>query len=180
MYISVFLVWNQYGNLNRNLKFILKGIGFTGLIVLLAVFRSGTPESDAWIETGWWGILGLIGWGYFVTALVYLFVKDKLFLTGLFWLFFILLNVFSQLRMLGFLDFTKPVFGVIIDGNTPSIVMAGLFFSLVFRKLNQSKISEIYCSWFVTGSFVLIFRLYFPELVYYFKNSGNPKLGNDL
>ncbi len=139
MYISVFLVWNQYGNLNRNLKFILKGIGFTGLIVLLALFRSGTPEAMTWIETGWWGILGLIGWGYFVTALVYLFVKDKLFLTGLIWLFFILMNVFSQLRMLSFLDFIKPVFGVIIDGNTPSIVMAGLFFSLIFRKLHQTK-----------------------------------------
>lgn len=138
MYLSVFLVWNRYNKINRNLKFILKGIGIAGLIVLMAIFRSGTSEEVSWLITGWWGILGLIGWGYFVTALVYLFTKDNLLLTGIFWLFFIVLNVLSQLNMLDFLNFIKPVFGVIISGNTPSIVMAGLFFSLIFRKMHQT------------------------------------------
>ncbi|HSM48766.1 MAG TPA: DUF5009 domain-containing protein, partial [Draconibacterium sp.] len=61
MYISVFLIWNQYGDLNRNYKYFLKGIGFVGLIVLAVIFRSGTPEKVGWMQTGWWGILGLIG-----------------------------------------------------------------------------------------------------------------------
>ncbi len=174
MYISVFLVWNQYGNLNRNLKLILKVIGITGLIVLLAVFRSGTPESVSWIETGWWGILGLIGWGYLVTALVFLCVKENLLLTGLFWLFFILLNVLSQLSMLGFLDFAKPVFGVIIDGNTPSIVMAGLFFSLVFTRLNQSNVRKFIAFGLLLGILSLFSGFIFRNWFIISKIMGTP------
>jgi predicted acyltransferase len=40
-----------------------------------------------------------------------------------------------MLGLLHFLDFIKPVFGVVIDGNVPSIVLAGLLFSLVLQKL---------------------------------------------
>ena len=97
IYISVFLIWNQYGNLNRNVIYILKGIGFAGLIVLAVIFQSGTPEKTEWMQTGRWGILGLIGWGYLAAALVYLAAKENLWKTGFFWLFFLVLNVLSQL-----------------------------------------------------------------------------------
>lgn len=134
IYISVFLIWNQYGNLNRNVIYILKGIGFVGLIVLAAIFQSGTPEKTEWMQTGRWGILGLIGWGYMAASLVYLAAKENLWKTGFFWLFFLALNVLSQLGMLSFLNFLRPVFGVLIGGNTPLLVVSGLFFALILRK----------------------------------------------
>ena len=139
MYLSVFLVWNNYNNLKLHSRLILKGIGFAGLFFLLLIFRSGTESESNWLITGWWGILGLIGWGYFVTALTYVFVRDKLFVTGIIWLFFVGLNILSQLNLLYFLNFLKPVFGVLISGNTPSIVLAGLFFSLLFRKFQSEN-----------------------------------------
>ncbi|HKJ78453.1 MAG TPA: DUF5009 domain-containing protein [Prolixibacteraceae bacterium] len=142
MYLCIFLIWNQYENIKSFYKVILKGLGFAGLVVLLLIFRSGTVDDPQWLVTGWWGILGLIGWGYFVTAFVYLIGRENLLLTGVIWLFFIGLNIFAQLNLLGFLNFAKPVFGVIISGNTPSIVMAGLFFSLLFRKLKQKNSHE--------------------------------------
>lgn len=77
VYISIFLVWNQYGNLRTKYVALLKGIGVVGLIVLVAVFKAGTPNEISWIQTGWWGILGLIGWGYFVTAFTYVFTFQK-------------------------------------------------------------------------------------------------------
>ena len=104
MYISVFLIWNQYRNLSTTVVLLLKGIGVLGLIALAVAFRSGTPENVGWMETGWWGILGLIGWGYFVAAVVYLICKDSLLKTGVFWVFFIVLNILSQLIMMDFLD----------------------------------------------------------------------------
>lgn len=134
MYVSVFLVWNLYKNVSGKVVFILKGLGIAGLIVLVILFRSGTPENPGWLTTGWWGILGLIGWGYLVTALVYLVSKENLLKTALFWLLFLALNILSQLGLLSFFDFIRPVFGVIISGNTPLLVISGLFFSLVLRK----------------------------------------------
>jgi len=138
VYICIFLIWNLYGYLKKKYAIILKVIGLIGLIVLAAIFKGGTPEELTWIRTSWWGILGLIGWGYLVTSLVYLILKDNLLGTCLIWLGFVGINILSQLKMLDFLDFLNPVFGVILGGNIPSIVLAGLFFSLVLRSTTEA------------------------------------------
>lgn len=139
MYISVFLVWNQYGNKRQWVPVVLKSVGIAGLIMIALIFRTGTSEEPGWFITGWWGILGLIGWGYWVTALVYVFSGENLLKTGTWLLVFFGLNILSQLGLLHFMNFLKPVFGVILDGNTPLIVLAGLFFSLVLRKYGNSQ-----------------------------------------
>ncbi len=139
VYISVFLIWNQYKNLELNVQFILKGIGVIGLITLVTIFRSGTPDDISWLKTGWWGILGLIGWGYVVAAFTYLLVKDNLIITVLVWLFFIVSNMLSNSGMLSFFNSIRPVFGVILDGNIPSLVLAGLVFSLILRKFTKGN-----------------------------------------
>jgi len=155
MYLSVFLIWNQYRNLSGTVLFLLKGIGVLGLVALAVVFRSGTPDNVDWMETGWWGILGLIGWGYFVAAVVYLICKDSLLKTGVFWVLFVVLNILSQLNMLDFLNPIKPVFGVILSGNVPSIVMTGLLFSLILRNLEKQDIKKFIVAGVVFGVLVL-------------------------
>ena len=155
VYLSVFLIWNQYRNFSKKIVLVFKGVGFLGLIILALIFRSGTPENISWMETGWWGILGLIGWGYLVTALVYLLCKDSLIKTSFFWILFIALNILSQLRILDFLNPLKPVFGVIIGGNVPLIVMTGLVFSLVLRNLGKKDIKKFVIAGVVLGILVL-------------------------
>jgi len=151
MYVCVFLVWNLYPKNNKLRYFFLgmKGAGIIGLIILAAIFRSGTEGHVGWMQTGWWGILGLIGWGYLAAALTYFLIRDKLLGVALIWLVFVLLNLLSQLGITDFLNPVKPVLGVFIDGNTPSIVLAGLLTSLIFRKLLKKN--------FKTVVFVLIF-----------------------
>lgn len=155
MYLSVFLIWNQYRNLSGTVLLLLKGIGVLGLIALAVVFRSGTAENVGWMQTGWWGILGLIGWGYFVAAVVYLICKDSLLKTVVFWVLFVVLNILSQLNMLDFLNPIKPVFGVILGGNVPSIVMTGLVFSLILRNLEKQDIKKFIIAGVVFGVLVL-------------------------
>lgn len=156
VYISVFLVWNQYQKLNNNLTIILKVAGVTGLVILAAVFRSGTPENTGWMTTGWWGILGLIGWGYFVAAIVYLICKDNLLRTSVFWTLFFVLNILSQLGLTNFLDPVKPVFGVIISGNVPLIVLTGMVFSLLLRNLERENIKKFIITGVLLGIFMLV------------------------
>jgi len=155
MYVSVFMIWNQYRNLSGTVLLLLKGTGIIGLIALAAVFRSGTPENVGWMHTSWWGILGLIGWGYFVAAVVYLICKDSLLKTGVFWVLFVVLNVLSQLNMMDFLDPVKPVFGVILDGNVPSIILTGLVFSLILRNLEKQDITKFIIAGVVFGGVML-------------------------
>ncbi len=156
VYISVFLVWNQYQKLNQSLTIILKVAGVAGLVILAAVFRSGTPENTGWMTTGWWGILGLIGWGYFVAAIVYLICKDNLLRTSVFWTLFFVLNILSQLGLTNFLDPVKPVFGVIISGNVPLIVLTGMVFSLLLRNLERENIKKFIITGVLLGIFMLV------------------------
>lgn len=154
LYVSVFLIWNAYPKKDgkKFLYLFLKGLGIVGLIALLIVFKAGKPDHVSWLKIEWWGILGLIGWGYFVAALACLFLKSKLWPVAGLWIFFIGINICSQSGLLGWLDFLNPVFGVIIDGNVPSIVLAGLTVGLILgkREWNFEKIA-----WIIAGLGVL-------------------------
>lgn len=136
VYLSIFLIWNDYpGNVRlKNWFTALRLLGIAGLCALAFVFRAGDLANTTWLEPGWWGILGLIGWGYFVSASVYLLVGERIAATAGVWFFFIVLNMLSQWGSLNGLDFLNPVFGVIISGNVPSIVLAGLLVSLILRR----------------------------------------------
>jgi heparan-alpha-glucosaminide N-acetyltransferase len=144
MYVSVFLIWNKYPA-NEKLKtlfFVLRIIGIAGLALLAIVFRAGEPGNISWFHTEWWGILGLIGWGYFVAASVNLLIGPRLWPTVAVWLFFIMLNILSSLGLTDFLDFIKPVFGVIINGDTPSVVLAGLVISIILKQGSQEPVKK--------------------------------------
>ncbi|MEZ4809273.1 MAG: DUF5009 domain-containing protein [Allomuricauda sp.] len=147
VYLSVFLVWNKYPENSSYGKLFLglKALGVIGLGILAIIFRAGTAEDPEWMATSWWGILGLIGWGYFAASLTYLFTKGKLVPIVLTWMFFIALNMFSQWNMLGFLNPIRPVFGVLISGNTPSIVLCGLVVGVLLKtyKSDFKKLQSI-------------------------------------
>jgi hypothetical protein len=53
---------------------------WAGIVILLGValwYRN--PNQEGWLQLRphWWGILGLIGWAYLVSALVYLFLRHN-------------------------------------------------------------------------------------------------------
>jgi heparan-alpha-glucosaminide N-acetyltransferase len=131
-YVSVFLIWNKYPKDSK--IHYLKYLGIVLLIVLAIIFRGGTLENPTRIEKGWWGILGLIGWGYFAAAFTYLFLKDKLWPTVLVWVAFLALNVLSQLNLTDFLNPLKPIFGVVLSGNVPLIVISGLIIGILLKQ----------------------------------------------
>ena len=98
VYFSFFLIWNRYPKEGKYFSKLasLKYLGIMGLIILAIVYRTGTTENIGWMSSSWWGILGLIGWGYLVSALTYLWVKDCLLgIIGM-WLGFTILNILAQ------------------------------------------------------------------------------------
>jgi heparan-alpha-glucosaminide N-acetyltransferase len=84
-YTSLILAWctvpRERGT-KRSLIWAAKALGVAGLVVLLAIYRRepgptefpfwGRVEDWAWLRTGWWGILGLIGWAYLTVGLLVL------------------------------------------------------------------------------------------------------------
>jgi predicted acyltransferase len=145
MYLGVFLFWNDYPD-KENKFFTITGLKFTGLAIfafLVLKFRSGQPANNGSLITSWWGILGLIGWGYLVSAFTYVLCRDSILKTSLFALFFLIMNMLSDWKLLGFLDPVKPVFGIIIDGNVPFIVLSGLIGGLLIKKIPVREFKKV-------------------------------------
>ncbi|AHW60610.1 Predicted acyltransferase [Draconibacterium orientale] len=172
IYVSIFLVWNKYPESDK-LKWLpvtLKAIGIIGIVSLVSIFRAGEPGHVEWLTTGWWGILGLIGWGYFTSVIVYLLCRSRLWYIVAAWLFFVTLNILSQLGLTNFLNFAKPVFGVIIGGNVPSIVIAGLLIGVILKQSSASVERKItifgaigiatFASGFILRNWFIISKIY--------------------
>ncbi|MDR1344025.1 MAG: DUF5009 domain-containing protein [Tannerellaceae bacterium] len=79
MVAAFILVWNRYPSTEdanrKRLYLLLKAIGLLVLLYLAVTFRDARGGVFA---SRWWGILGLIGWSYFLCALIYMFTRDRL------------------------------------------------------------------------------------------------------
>lgn len=140
MYTGVFLIWNSYKENDKNF-FTIAGLRLAGialLVFLVFKFRSGEFENNGSLITSWWGILGLIGWGYLVSAFVYLASRDNILNTTVAFLFFLAMNILAKLDLLNYLNPLKPYLGVIIEGNVPLIVISGMLTTLILKKYSGS------------------------------------------
>ena len=152
MYVSVFLVWNDYPMGRYRLPFLaMRAAGVATLLFLAIIFRSGTADDPGWMITGWWGILGLIGWGYLVSSLLYLAFRDSVTGTATALLFFLALNMLDQKGLLEFLDPLRPVLGIIIQANVPLIVLTGMLAGILLRKMREAGHQRIIILFIILG-----------------------------
>lgn len=138
MFVGVLLVWNQYppaeGPRARIYK-VLKYVGIVLLIVLAAIYRREDAGQIEWMQTSWWGILGLIGWSYLFSCAVYFFCKDnQIAMVGMI-AFFIALYIGDKTGKLDFIPFIGDYLwlGGHIGGHA-SITTAGMMVALLFVK----------------------------------------------
>ena len=145
IYTGVFLVWNNYSEDSSKIMTTMgfKLLGMALLVFLVFRFNSGKEVNNGSLITSWWGILGLIGWGYLVAAFVYLFGRDNILITSLTVVFFLALNILSGLQLLSFLNPVKSVFGTITDGNVPFIVLSGMLTTLILKKLSSGDYKKL-------------------------------------
>ena len=138
MYSGVFLIWYNYKENDKNF-YLINGLRLAGvamIVPMVFIFRSGETTGFSFHS---WGILGTIGWGYLVASLVYMGARDNLIKTAIALLFFLVMNILSKLHLLNFLNAVKPVFGVIINGNAPFIVLSGMFITLILKKFSKDN-----------------------------------------
>ena len=79
MTLAFFLIWNNYRSREkvRVRPLYLKVAGWLVLTFLAIIYVGRGEEGTQWMRFHWWGILGLIGWGYLLSALVYLGLGNR-------------------------------------------------------------------------------------------------------
>ncbi|WP_114750779.1 heparan-alpha-glucosaminide N-acetyltransferase domain-containing protein [Pleomorphovibrio marinus] len=133
--IGFFLVWMDYSRWEKvQFKPYLQGLGIVLLIGLAAIYQGGPMDEPTWMRPKWWGILGLIGWGYLIVSLIYLICQEN---KNALWMSFLLLvsfHVMEKSGFLGFLSTIRPYIWLIDNGATPVSCMGGVIVSIYFRE----------------------------------------------
>lgn len=137
LYIAAILIWNRYPKTEEkrkiNLYTALKLLGVLVLIALAFVYRKGSGDQIGGMTPSWWGILGLIGWAYLISVILYKISNKQ------FWIFsglFIAMLVFLLVLRS---DFNLPTILAWFQNQSGHIshtiiVMAGIISSMILAK----------------------------------------------
>jgi heparan-alpha-glucosaminide N-acetyltransferase len=81
MYAGIIFVWNTPPKVQESKQNIILKLRFAGVLLLLvlALLYQGDGMSGIFqMRPHWWGILGLIGWAYFVSCLIYIPLRRQI------------------------------------------------------------------------------------------------------
>jgi predicted acyltransferase len=134
MALAFFMIWNNYKGkvLGRIPPNVMKIAGLLILIFLAVIYRGGSANDPQWMKPHWWGILGLIGWGYLINALLYLGLRHRLVWMVLATLVFYLLNIN---------EFISPFefdLQIVVSASNHASVMTGMLVTIILINLRES------------------------------------------
>jgi len=159
MFIGVILVWNIYPKKAGKFGLLLKGLKWTGivlLILLLVIYRREFDGDIYWINPRNWAILGGIGWAYLSVVLIYFITRGNFRWLVVSFILLVILNVISKAGYVDFLPNLPRFIWPIGSGSLASITMAGLLMSRIFvGKSIASSIREKY-PWGSLYAFLLL------------------------
>ncbi|HRR15269.1 MAG TPA: hypothetical protein P5320_00980 [Bacteroidales bacterium] len=167
--IAIFLVWNRYPE-REDIFFTVSGLRILGLAILVFLvlkFNSGSFENSGSLIPGSWELPGMLGWGFLISALIWLALRNSIAGTLLALLFFLALNIIGALGLNPYLDPARKYAGIIIDGFIPAIILAGHTTGVLLKRYPESEYPKlslvilfIAIIFIVSGIFTLKF---FPE-----------------
>ncbi|MBC6112084.1 DUF5009 domain-containing protein [Pedobacter fastidiosus] len=132
--ISFFLIWLDYPQTLSKAKknvFVISGIALLAVLALL--YKGGSTENPEGLKPHWWGILGIIGWAYLVSAFVYLLSKGNLLILTFAFLIFAGINNSSHM------DLLHMHLWVIGDASSITLMMGGILISLLYTRFVKNE-----------------------------------------
>ncbi len=130
--VAFILIWNAYPKtMSVWLQRGLKALGILILLILAFIYRGGEDGHLELFAPHWWGILGLIGWSYLVTALVTVFARGRLVILIGAWAAFSLLSVAWAAKWV-----PTPLHIIpepIIDGTMTALSLGGVVVARIFQ-----------------------------------------------
>ena len=144
MAVGIFLVWMHYRSitiLSKNQVLFLQLVGIALLAALAVTYQGGSTDNPHWVKTHWWGILGVIGWAYLVSALLYLVIGPRITLLAA---CVILFHFFNVQEFGSFIEGTpalgegRPAIDFIVSSSRYALVMSGVLATVIYLRLNKN------------------------------------------
>ena len=134
MTLAFFLIWNIYRDkvFGRIPPLVMKLAGWA-ILIFLAIIYVGPGEGYHWMRFHWWGILGLIGWGYLLSALVYLGLGNR---PG--WIALICVGLF----LMNINEFVSPfnfTLRIVVSASNYASVMCGVVVTSIMIRLREKE-----------------------------------------
>jgi len=147
--LAFFLIWLDYaGDMSRNKKYSFIALGIVLLVAMALLYKGGNAEAPQGLKPHWWGILGIIGWAYLVSALVFLLCRANLLALMLVFTVFAAINLTTHL---GVLHLHIPIVG---DASSITLMLAGALLSGLYKQTaGKDKPSDF---WFLTAFYGLL------------------------
>jgi heparan-alpha-glucosaminide N-acetyltransferase len=178
VFIAAILVWNSYPKKSGNEKYIfhaLRIVGIVSLIILAALYKGGTEGNERWLQTSWWGILGLIGWAYLTASLIYLLFRNYPAALAISMFLLILLYPAEQAGL--FEGIYKGSNFLLIGmqvGSHASVVISGILLSIVITDIRFDTLKKKIIAMLSYSLLLLIAGVLFQPIHGINKNLATP------
>lgn len=125
---AAILFWAAYPSKGPQTRYrVLKYAGLAILIAMLALFRRTAADGHvAWLDFGYWEILGLIGRVYLAVGILYIPLRNRVWAPAAIFCGLTALNVASRLGMTPLQRVFPYPLWPFDSGELPSIAMAGI------------------------------------------------------
>jgi len=132
--ISFFLIWLDYPEgISKLKKNAFIALGIVLIVILTLLYKGGSAENPETLKPHWWGILGIIGWAYLVSAFVYLFSKGNIFVLMLAFVAFAAINITTHT---GIFNHRLWIIG---DASSITLMLGGVLITSMYKKLIDNK-----------------------------------------
>jgi heparan-alpha-glucosaminide N-acetyltransferase len=133
--ISFILIWNLYPKgMSPRISRALQVLGVAILLTLAFVYRGGGDlENLNRFSIYWWGILGLIGWCYMVSALTTVLSGTRFYVLLAAWVFFSALSMVYSAGLVPKGGLLSIIPNPIISGTLVAFTLGGVLTTLVFQ-----------------------------------------------
>jgi heparan-alpha-glucosaminide N-acetyltransferase len=133
------LIWNSYPSAWSNKKIWALRVAGTAILATLAIlYRGGESQNLVGFSTFWWGILGLIGWAYLISGIVFVLAGKRFTTILLVWMFFHWFCVMSHAGWISS-DWIKTLINPIGDGAMPALTMGGVVISMIYLHYRETS-----------------------------------------
>jgi predicted acyltransferase len=149
--LAFFLIWLDYKNISKSTQYILQVAGIIILIVMAFLYKGEYQDTAVGMRPQWWGILGLIGWGYLACALIYLITNGKFYWQVIALIFFLSLNVIAHIYQEDFASVPKYCPLLMGNGSMAGFIMGGVVISLIYSINKQNNKSAFFIWLIVLG-----------------------------